>query len=83
MTKPTTWFPNRFDTHRAAQAQKMVRGLKFQIQEEEELYYPCSKNKGPDQLRGDREPDLSLCFRICRSLLLSWCGLSIFLLLKF
>ena len=30
------------------------------------MYYPYSKNKGADQLRGNREPDLRLCFRICK-----------------
>ena len=30
------------------------------------LYYPCSENKGTDQLRGNREADLRLCFRICK-----------------
>ena len=33
---------------------------------EEGLYYPCSENKGSDQLRGYREADLRLCFRICK-----------------
>ena len=33
--------------------------------EEEGLYYLCSENKGADQLRGYREADLRLCFRIC------------------
>ena len=40
----------------------MAGGLKFRIKEVEELYYPCSENKGADQLRGYREPDLRLCF---------------------
>ena len=44
----------------------MVRGLKFQIKVEEELYYPYSENKGADQLRGYREADLRLCFRLCK-----------------
>ena len=26
----------------------------------------CSENKGADQLRGYREADLHLCFRICK-----------------
>ena len=30
------------------------------------LYYLCSENKGADQLRGYRETDLHLCFRICK-----------------
>ena len=33
----------------------------------EGLYYLCSENKGADQLRGYREADLRLCFRICKS----------------
>ena len=32
----------------------------------EGLYYPCSENKGADQLRGYREADLHLCFCICK-----------------
>ena len=30
----------------------------------EGLHYPCSENKGADQLRGHREADLRLCIRI-------------------
>ena len=30
------------------------------------LFYLCSENKGADQLRGYREADLPLCFRICK-----------------
>ena len=41
----------------------MARSLKFCVEEEEGLYYPCSENKGADQLRGHREADLRLCFR--------------------
>ena len=41
---------------------EMPKGLKFRIKEEEGLYYPCSENKGADQLRGYREADLRLCF---------------------
>ena len=33
---------------------------------EEGSQYPCSENKGADQLRGHREADLRLCFRICK-----------------
>ena len=33
---------------------------------EKGLYYPYSENKGADQLRGYREADLRLYFRICR-----------------
>ena len=46
------------------QSLNIARGLKFRIQEVEGLSYPCSENKGADQLRGYREVDLRLCFRI-------------------
>ena len=59
-------FPTKSDTNRAVQPQKMARGLKFRIKVEEELYYPYSETKGADQLRGYREADLRLCFRICK-----------------
>ena len=35
------------------------------------MYYPCNESKGADQLRGYREADLRLCFRICRLLVFS------------
>ena len=35
------------------------------------MYYPCSENKDADQLRGYREADLRLCFRIGRLLVFS------------
>ena len=54
------------DTNRAVQPQKMAGGLKLRIKEEEGWYYPSSENKGADQLRGFREADLRLCFRICK-----------------
>ena len=44
----------------------MARGLKFRIKVGEGLYYPCSENKGADQLRGYHEADLRLCFCICK-----------------
>ena len=56
------------------QSQKQARSLKFRIQEEEKLYYPCSENKGADQLRGYREADLRLCFRLGKNLVFSRCG---------
>ena len=37
------------------------------------MCYPCSENKGADQLRGYREADLRLCFRLGR-LLVFPCG---------
>ena len=44
----------------------MARDLKFLILKVEGLYYPCSENKGADQLSGYRKADLRLCFRICK-----------------
>ena len=41
------------------------------------IYYPCSENKGADQLCGYREADLRLCFRICKKLVFSWRGSNI------
>ena len=42
------------------------------------MYYPCSENKGADQLRGYREADLRLCFRLCKLLVFSCTGSYIF-----
>ena len=52
----------------------MARGLKFRIYEVEELYFPSSENKGADQLRGYREADLRLSFRILQKagFLITW-----------
>ena len=66
MRKPVFGVPTRSDTNRAVQPQKMARGLKFRISKVEGLYYLCSENKGTDQLRGYREADLRLCFRMCK-----------------
>ena len=51
------WFPNRSDTNRAVQAQKMARGW---IKKVEDLYYLYSENKGDDQLHSYSETDLRL-----------------------
>ena len=69
------WFPNRSDTNQPVQAQKQARSLKFWIYIVEESYYPCSENKGADQLRGYREADLGLCFRLCRLSVFPWGGI--------
>ena len=50
VSNPTIWVPTRSTTNQAVQSHKKVRSLKFQIQDEEELYYPCGENKGADQL---------------------------------
>ena len=71
MRKPMFWFPTRSDTNQAVQLQKMARGFKYLIKEEEGLYYLCSENKGADQLCGHREADLRLCFRIGKMLFFS------------
>ena len=38
------------------------------------MYYPCSENKGADQLRGYREADLRLCFRLGKNPVFSRCS---------
>ena len=68
MRKPTLCFPTWSKTNQAVQLQEIARGLKFQIQKEEGFYYPCSENKGADQLRGYREADLRLCFHMGKCL---------------
>ena len=42
-------------------------GKRHEISEVDGLYYASSENKGTDQLRGYREADLRLCFRICEN----------------
>ena len=71
MRKPMFWFPTWSNTNKAVQLQKMARGLKFRIQQVEGLNYPCNENKGADQLPGNCEADLCLCFRICKMLVFS------------
>ena len=73
--KPTIWFQNRSDSNLAVQTQKKVRRLNFCFKKEEEVF-PCSENKGADQLRSYCEADLRLCFRLCRLLVIP-CGGSI------
>ena len=70
--KPSSGFPTRSDTNRAVQPQKMARGMKFRIFVVEGLYYPCSENKGADQLRMYCAADLRLCFRICKKPVFSY-----------
>ena len=69
--KSTFWFPTRSNTNQAVQLWKMARGLKFRILKVDGLYYLWSENKSADQLRGYREADLRLCFRICKRLVFS------------
>ena len=69
MKKPTFWFPTWYDPDKAVQLQKMARGLKFRILKVDGLCYLCSENKDTDQLRGNREANLFLCFRICKMLI--------------
>ena len=71
MRKPTMWILTKSDTNQAVQPLEMARGWKFCIREVEVLYYPSSKNKDADQLRGYPEADLCLCFRICKTFVFS------------
>ena len=77
MRKPTHWILTRSDTNQAVQPLEIARGLKFCILEVEVLYFPSSENKGADQLRGYREADLRLCFRICKMLVFTQRGSNI------
>ena len=52
----------------------MARGLKFPIQEVEEMYYLYRENKGADPLRSYCASDLGLCFLIYKKLVFSWHG---------
>ena len=72
-------FQTRSDTNRIVQSLNMARGLKFRIKQVEGLYYPYGENKCADQLRGNREADLRLCFRICKMPVFSRRGSFIFL----
>ena len=66
LRKPVFGVFDKADINQAVQLLKMARGLKFRIYEAEGLYYPCSENKGADQLRSYCKADLRLCFRICK-----------------
>ena len=50
MRKPTILVSDKSDTKRPVQSQKLARIVNVWTQVEEELYYPCSENKGADQL---------------------------------
>ena len=62
--KPVFGFLATSNTNRA-------RGLKFRIYEVQGLFYPCSENKGADQLRGYHKADLRLRFRIYKKTVFS------------
>ena len=72
--KPVFRVSDQVRHNQAVRQQKMARSLKFRIKKVEGLFYLCSENKGDDQLRGYREADLRLCFRICKKMILSRCG---------
>ena len=58
MRNPKIWILTGSDTNQAVQL------LEVEGKEEEVLFYPSSENKDADQLRGYREADLHLCFRM-------------------
>ena len=71
MGKPLFWFPTWSVTNQVIHLQKKARGFKFRIKKVEGLDFLYSENKGADQLRGYREADMRLCFRICKTLVFS------------
>ena len=64
--KPVFGVSDQVRQNRHVQSQNKARSLKFWINVEEELYYPCSENKGTDQLCSNIScaADLRLCFRL-------------------
>ena len=69
MPENQSWgFQTKSDTNRAAHAQEIAKDWKVCIWKVEKLYYPCSENKGADQLRSYCEADLRLCFLIGKNL---------------
>ena len=64
MRKPQFEFQTRSDTNRLVQLQQMARSLKFWMEEEVPLYYPCSETKDADQLCSYCTADLRLWFCI-------------------
>ena len=72
-------FPTWSDINWAVQPQKMTKRFKFRIKKKEELYYLCRENKGADQLCGNRESDLSLCFCIFNKPVFSQCSSFVFI----
>ena len=63
-------FPNRSNTNKSVQTQKMARGWKFSICQigKKRTCTICSENKGSDQLRSYCEADLRLCFAYAKCL---------------
>ena len=59
MRKPIIWVTTRSDKNQPVQSQKLARSFKFQMKEDEGLYYPCSENKGTDQLRVYHKADVN------------------------
>ena len=66
--KQSSGFLTRSDTNWPVLTQKKARILKFWVEVWEGLYYPCSENKGADQLCSHCTADLHLCFRIAKIL---------------
>ena len=69
------------DQVRGCTATEDSKRLEIRFLDVEGLYYPCSENKGADQLRSYCAADLRLCFRICKkpvfsqrgSFVIAWC----------
>ena len=68
------WFPNMSGTNQAVQSQKQARSLKlnFGFKKKRKCTIRVAKTKALIyQIRGNREADLRLCFRIYRLLVFS------------
>ena len=66
MRKQIIWVPTRSDTNRTVQSQKMLEAGNFGVEKVEEVYYPCSENKGADQLRSLFSSMQIVCFPMRR-----------------
>ena len=62
----STGFLTRSKTNQAVQPQKIVRSFKFQINEVEALYYPCSKIKLLISCTVTAQLTCTFVFRICK-----------------
>ena len=61
MRKPTIWVPTRSDTYRTVSHRRWLEAGNLGL-ERRGLFYPCSENKGADQLHSYCEADLRLVF---------------------
>ena len=72
MKKPVFGVSDQVEHKSSCTASENSQRLKISDLGSKVIYYLCSENKDSDQLRGYREADLHLCFRICKKPVFSW-----------